>query len=250
MEKMYEEKDDEIQIDLLELLFAFRRKLWLIILAALIIGAGAGVYSKVILTPEYISTAMMYVFSKDTTLTSLADLQMGSQLTNDYKIVVTSRPVLQEVIDDLQLGMEYKDLKEIISVDNPADTRILTISVRDTDPVRAQLVVNKVAETSSRYIGDIMEMVPPKMIEEGVVPVNQVSPNVKKNAVIGAAAGIFLVCAVITLQVVMNDSIRSEEDVERYLGVPVLALIPERDKKAAKDETKARSRKKVTKEGR
>ena len=170
MEKTYE-ANDEIQIDLLELLEALRRRIWLIILA-LVLGAGAGVlYTKVLMTPVYTSTAMVYVLSKETTLTSLADLQIGSQLTNDYRVVVTSRPVLEEVIDNLQLETDYVGLRGQLSLENPADTRILSISATDSDPQRAKAIVDEVAAVSSQYIADIMEMVPPKLIEEGEVPV-------------------------------------------------------------------------------
>ena len=167
MEKTYE-ANDEIQIDLLELLEALRRRIWLIILA-LVLGAGAGVlYTKVLMTPVYTSTAMVYVLSKETTLTSLADLQIGSQLTNDYRVVVTSRPVLEEVIDNLQLETDYVGLRGQLSLENPADTRILSISATDSDPQRAKAIVDEVAAVSSQYIADIMEMVPPKIIENGV----------------------------------------------------------------------------------
>lgn len=97
MEKNRYEENDEI--DLLELFYELKKKLWLIILAAIIGGGAFGLYSKMILVPKYTSTAMMYVLSKETTLTSLADLQIGSQLTQDYKVMITSRPVLQQVVD-------------------------------------------------------------------------------------------------------------------------------------------------------
>lgn len=227
MEKKYRD-DDEIQIDLMELLFAFRKRIWIIILAFLIGGIGAGLYSKLILTPTYTSTAMVYVLSKETTLTSLADLQIGSQLTKDYQVVVTSRPVLEEVIGNQNLDMEYQSLRGMISIGNPTDTRILTISVTDAEPIRAAAIVNEVARTSSEYIGEIMEMVPPKIIEEGVVPEHPTSPNTRKNAMIGALVCALLICGLITLEVILNDTIRSEEDVERYLGLSVLASIPDK----------------------
>lgn len=94
------------------------------------------------MTPVYTSTAMVYVLSKETTLTSLADLQIGSQLTNDYRVVVTSRPVLEEVIDNLQLETDYVGLRGQLSLENPADTRILSISATDSDPQRAKAIVD------------------------------------------------------------------------------------------------------------
>ena len=169
MEKTYD--DDEIEIDLLELLGEFRRKIWIILGIIILFGGVSGAFSAFVLTPQYKSTAMVYILSKETTLTSLADLQIGSQLTKDYKIIVTSRRVLNQVIEDMELNLTYKELVEKVTIDNPQDTRILSISVEDPDPNMAKLIADKIAVTSSDYIGDIMEMVPPKLIEEGEVPI-------------------------------------------------------------------------------
>ena len=198
-------------------------------------GGVAGAFSKFVLTPQFKSTAMVYILSKETTLTSLADLQIGSQLTKDYKIIVTSRRVLNQVIDEMELGLTYKDLKEKVTIDNPQDTRILSISVEDPDPNMAKMIADKIATVSSDYIGDIMEMVPPKLIEEGEVPVLKSSPSNAKNALIGGLLGAVLICGLITVQVVMNDTIRTEEDVTKYLGLSVLASVPEREGEKPED---------------
>lgn len=232
MEKTYE-TDDEIEIDLWEILFALRAKIWVILLAVTI-GSGIAVgYSKVILTPKYTSTSMVYILSKETTLTSLADLQIGSQLTKDYKVVATSRPVLQEVIDTLGLDMEYEELKKILVLDNPADTRVLSISIEDPDPARAKAIVDSVAKVSSTHIGDIMEMTPPKIIEDGIVSDEKSSPHEARNAAIGGLAAAFLVSFLVVLQVILNDTIRTEEDVEKYLQLSILAAVPEREEERA-----------------
>ena len=234
--RMYEDRnEDAIEIDVVELLFALRKKLWMIILAAMIGCLGAGIYSKVILSPVYTSTSMVYVLSKETTLTSLADLQIGSQLTKDYKIIVTSRRVLNQVIEDMELNLTYKELVEKVTIDNPQDTRILAISVEDPDPNMAKLIADRIAVTSSDYIGDIMEMVPPKLIEEGEVPILKSSPSNTKNALIGGFLGAVLVCGFITVHVILNDTIRTEEDVTKYLGLSVLASVPEREGEKPED---------------
>lgn len=221
--------NDEMEIDLLQLFYALKKKIWFI-LAAMIIGGGlAGACSKFLITPLYSSTSMMYILSKETTLTSLADLQIGSQLTEDYKVIVNSRPVLGEVIDSLALDMSYEQLLAKISIGNPTDTRILTVTVTDPDPYRAKAIVDCVAETASDYIGEIMEMIPPKIIENGTVPIMKTSPSNGKNAVLGALAGMILVCGIVVIQVIMNDTVRTEEDVERYLGLTVLASVPLRE---------------------
>lgn len=230
MEKKFED-DDEIEIDLLELFYALRHRWWAILLA-LVIGAGAaGVYTKKLIAPHYQSTSMVYVLSKETTLASLADLQIGSQLTKDYSVIIKSRPVLQEVIDKQNLDLTTDGLGEMITIDNPKDTRILSITVEDIEPMRAKAIVDEVTKSASNYIGDIMEMVPPKVIEDGVVAVKLSSPSVKKNAAVGGLGLAVLVCGLICLKTVLDDTIKSEEDIEKYLGLSVLAVIPDTEKK-------------------
>lgn len=242
--------DDEIEIDLMELFLAFKRRIWLI-LAAAVLGMGiAGAFSKLALTPQYKSTAMLYILSKETTLTSLADLQIGSQLTQDYKVIVVSRPVLEEVIAKLDLDLDYRQLVNKLEITNPKDTRILSITAQDPDPRMAKVIVDEVANTASSYIGDIMEMVPPKMIEDGAVPTQKSSPSNSKNALLGGMAAVVIVCGIIAVEVIMNDTVTTEDDVAKYLGLSVLASVPERpdldedtDEKSGKSRRKTKRRK-------
>lgn len=221
--------NDEMEIDLKQVFFELKKRIWLIVAVA-VIGAGvAGVFSKVVLTPQYTSTSMLYVISKETTLSTLTNLQIGTQLTQDYKVVVTSRPVMERVIESLGLDMGYKTLRNRLTISNPADTRILSISIQDSDPQMAKAIVDEVAEQASNYIAEIMEMAAPKLVEDGEIPTTKTSPNVKKNAMLGGLLGAFVVCGLITLMVVLNDTIQSEEDVEKYLGLSVLAVVPDRD---------------------
>lgn len=232
---MKKREDDVIEIDLLQLFLEFRRRIVIILAAMVVGGVLAGAYSVFALTPQYTSSAMVYILSKETTLTSLADLQIGSQLTLDYKVIVTSRPVLQDVIHSLNLDMTYQQLSGRLKIDNPTNTRILTIAATDPDPETAKRIVDEVAARSADYIADIMEMAPPKIIETGEVPTTKTSPNNTKNALIGALAGMVIVCGLISLEVIMNDSVRTEEDVMRYLELSVLAAVPVREHETTED---------------
>ena len=209
--------DDEVEIDLLQLFRALKKRILWIVGAGVIMGGAFGLFSKFAITPQYTSTSMVYILSKETTLTSLADLQIGSQLTQDYKIIVTSRPVISEVIDKLKLDISYENMVSKITINNPNDTRILSITAQDPDPVMAKDIADSVAKTSSEYIGDIMEMVPPKVIEEGTV---------------SAMLGIVLVCGLTVVEELLNDTIQTEEDVEKYMGLTVLASVPLREGEA------------------
>lgn len=226
MEKTYD--NAEAEIDLIEMLHALKKRA-LIIVAVMLVGAVfAGVYTKMLITPVYRATSTMLVLTKETTLTSLADLQLGSQLTKDYSMLITSRTVLQEVIDNLGLNMSYGALESSVSINNPSDTRILEISVVNSDPELAKELADELADVASGYIGDKMEVVPPKIIEEAEVPQGPISPNMNKNVMMGALAGLVLAMGVVILISFMDDSIKSEDDIENYLGMSTLASIPDR----------------------
>ena len=246
MEKLHD--NDEMEIDLIEILYALKKKI-LIIVAALLAGALiAGVYTRLMITPLYNATSTVLVISKETTLTSIADLQFGSQLTKDYSMLITSRSVLEEVIDNLGLDMGYGTLRGSVSINNPDETRILQITVTNPDPELAKKLADELAAVSSDYIGAKMEVVPPKIIEEAEVPASQASPSLSRNVMLGALAGLVLSAGVVTLMTIMDDSLRSEDDIERYLKIPTLASIPDRKdyisgKSKKKSKRKRKSRK-------
>lgn len=219
-------QEDEIEIDLKELFYVIKQKLWLILLAGIVGAAGFGLFTAMVMKPVYTSSAMLYIVNKTTTLTSLTDLQLGTQLTKDYKVLVTSRPVTAQVITNLDLNLNHEQLIGKISVGNPADTRILTISVEDTDPYMAKSIADEVAKVASVRMAEIMDSTPPNIVEEAYLPTQKTRPSISKNTMIGGLAGGFFAGAVILLLFIMNDAVKTPEDVEKYLGLNTLATIP------------------------
>ena len=124
--------------------------------------------------------------------------------------------------------MSADQLRGSISITNPADTRILEVTVTNTDGELAKKITDKVVEVASDYIGDKMEVVPPKIIEKGKIPTVQSSPSMSKNVMMGILLGIVLCCGIICVITIMDDSIKSEDDLEKYLGITVLASVPDR----------------------
>ena len=216
------------EIDLIELFYALKEKILLILMVALIGGCIAGAYTQFLMTPIYSSTSSMLVLSKETTLTSLADLQLGANLTSDYTVLIKSTPVLEQVIENLGLDMSVEQLKNTITINNPSDTRILEITVNNADSAMAKKIVDEVASVSSAYIGDKMEVIPPKIIEVGKIATVRTSPSVKKNAMLGFMLGLVACAGVVAVYAIMDDTIKTEEDIEKYLGVSVLAKVPDR----------------------
>ena len=217
---------DEIEIDLKEVFFEVLGSWKVIFLSAIITGIIAFCISKFIMVPQYESTSALYVLTKSTSITSLADLQTGTSLTSDYIVVVKCRPVLEQVIENLDLDMNYRELGKKVSVENPSDSRILYISVRDADPVVAKEIADEMAEVASAYIAEKMAQDPPRTIQNGYADGEPVSPNVIKNTVIAAAAGMFMAIIIVILSYIMNDSIMSPEDLEKKVGLHELGTLP------------------------
>ena len=232
---------EEIEIDLLQLWNAVRHRIWLVLLAGFIVADIAFAFTKFLITPMYSSSATMLVVTKETTLSSLADLQLGSQLTNDYEILISSRPVLQQTVEELNLDISYKRLRSMITISNPNDSRMLIISTMQPDPELAKSVVDTVAQISSEYIAEKMEVTAPKIIEEGEVPIFQSSPNLLRNTAIGGMLGIIAAVFLICVAVILNDSIQTEDDIERYLQLPVLAVVPDKSGSSRKSAGRKKS---------
>ena len=93
--------NDEIEIDLREIFGLFLRRIKLLILCGLIGALAAGGVTKFAITPQYTATSMIFILTKTTSVTSLADIQLGSELTSDFLLLATSRPTLEKVIDEL-----------------------------------------------------------------------------------------------------------------------------------------------------
>lgn len=227
-------RDDEIEIDLVELFHVLMRKLWLIILcfAAGVILAGG--FTIMFITPKYSASSMIYILTKTTSVTSLADIQMGTQLTADFEVLATSRPVVESVIDRLSLDMAYEDLVDMITVSNRSDTRILEITVEHPQPEIAASIANAMADATADSVAEIMSTDRPSIVEDAVVPTVQSSPSLVKNAAIGGIGLAFVAAAIVVVLHLTDDTVKNEEDVKKYLGLNTLASLPvSRNQKSA-----------------
>lgn len=249
LNKMMQEKDpEENEIDLLAFFHVLRRKILVLILAA-VVGAGIfGVYSFFIATPMYQSTAKVYVLSQSTSITSYADIQLSSELAMDYTEMIFSYPVVKQVIYNLGLDYEYKEIIEnMLEVENPRDTRVINVTITSDDPEEAAAIANEFAKVSKQTIADIMETDEPRIFERGRIINEPVSPDKVKNIALGFCGGAFLAALILFVLFVTRDTIRTPDDIERRLGGNVLATIPFEKGNKDKEKSKGRLRERVKK---
>lgn len=223
---MMEQQQDEIEIDLREVLFEILAHWKLLVLFTLIVAGGSYALSRFMLTPMYESTSQLFVLSKSTSITSVADIQTGSSLTNDYLVVAKDRPVVEQVIDNLGLPESYAQLSANLTVSNPSDTRILRITVTDPDCDRAKLIADEMANVVSAYIAEKMDQDPPSIISKGYADGAPVSPNIVKNTLLGALGGFVLALVIVVGSYLLNDTVMVPEDIESRLAMNVMGILP------------------------
>ncbi len=223
-------KNDEVEIDLKELFFVFWGKLWIILLSGIVLGIAAYLYTSMMITPQYASDGTVYILTRSNSnqQVTTGDLNMSAQLTSDFEELIISHTVLDEVIEEIDYeGLTFDDLKNKITVKNRTDTRILQITVTDPDPLMAKAIVDKVIEISSQKIKSIMDIEAVNLVDEGTLSSSPVSPSYKKNVLIGALIGIVITSAIVIIMYILDDKIHTGEDIEKYLGLSVLGVIPE-----------------------
>lgn len=224
----HKENNNEIEFDLLEIVHILLCRFWIILFAGLVAALICFAVSAYVMAPVYESTTKIYILNKtDDTSVTYTDVQMGTQLTKDYAELINSRYVLEKVIEQLSLDeMEYKDLMDRVSVNTPVDTRIVSITVEHTDPEMAMKIANRIREVAGEHIQNVMDIEAVNVVETANMPQEKSGPSVVKWTLIGGVAGCFLACAVILVIFLLDDTIKSSEDVEKYLGLSTLAMIP------------------------
>lgn len=222
------ENQNEMDINLVDLFFYLKKKI-LLIAAVFVACAVVGFLgTKLLVENEYTASTRVYVLNRSSETTVVySDYQISSKMLSDYKVLITGRNVTEEVISLLGLDWDDEDLARKISVTSPEDTQFVQINVTDTDPQRAADIANAVREVASVQIKELMDIEAVNLVYEAKVPKDPSGPNTMLNTVLAAGAGLILILAVLVLVFILDDTIRSEEDVERYLGLSVMGVIPD-----------------------
>ena len=219
-------QDDEIEIDLKEVFYLLLSH-WKSIFLAMLIGAAIfGAYHTFLLKPSYQADASIYITSTDSMI-SFSDLQLSAALTDDYANIIKSRTVMNRVIDELDLNLNYKQLGALISVDNPDSTHIVDIKVTCDDPELSRNITNALMNISVDQIYQVIGSGEPTVIDYAMAEaVQDVTPGLKKYLMIGALLGALIVCAIVVLRMLTDTTLKTVDDIDRYLHLPVLAAVP------------------------
>ncbi len=233
----YKSNSDEIEIDVRELFEILVRK-WVLILTVGILAAVTTMAgTKFFVEPQYESVTKMYVLNRQNANSlTYTDLQTSLMFSQDFAEIIKSRTVMENAIKDLNLDMQVAQLSRKIDVSTTTNTRIVTIKITDTDPQRARDLADAIREAAAERIRVVMNYEAVNVVDVANLPSAPVGPSVLKNGIIGGILGCLLVIGVLCQAYVVNDTIQTPEDVERYLGLSTLGEIPldENGKKSKK----------------
>ena len=224
---------DRIEIDVVQMLKVLWKRKLIIALAAIISGAIAFGYSSFVIKPEFTSTTRIYVVNRnqgDKPGLTNQDLQAGSYLVKDYREIILSQDVLEKVVANQKLNIDAKTLARKVQVTVPADTRIVSISVRDGLPEEASRIANALREVASQKIISVTRVSDVTTLEEARPAQSPSSPNIRRNTILGFGAGAGLVIVVVLIIELLDDRVKRPEDIEEVMHLSLLGVIPNLDK--------------------
>ncbi|MBZ2120667.1 CspC family polysaccharide chain length determinant protein [Streptococcus infantis] len=226
-------EQDKFEIDVFQLVKVLWKRKFLIVLAALVAGLAAFAYSSFVIKPQYTSTTRIYVVNRNQAdkpgLTN-QDLQAGAYLVKDYREIILSQDVLEKVVADQKLTMDAKTLGRKVSVTVPADTRIVSISVRDGNPEEASRIANALREEAAQKIISVTRVSDVTTLEEARPATSPSSPNIRRNTMIATIAGVGFVTIIVLLVELLDDRVKRPEDIEEVMHISLLGVIPNLEK--------------------
>ena len=219
-----QQREGELEIDLGELFLRLIDK-WYIIVACALIGVLISfVWTSFFIVPQYQASTKLYILNSSNSAINLSDLQIGSQLANDCTQVFHNWVVHQKVKDQIGLSYTLRQMENMIRVSILSGTRLLEITVTSPDRDEAKLMADTYAQIGREFIAETMKTEMPTIFQPARTGV-QSSPNRTRNLIVGFLVGALLASAVIVIDFIRDDKVRTSDDVTKLLGLPTLGVV-------------------------
>ncbi len=233
------QNNNESNIQFKELFYLFASKLWIMILVAVIAAGGVFNFNYFTYEPVYKSTGSIYILRQD------SDIDNGSDYNSDFSLalsvvsdctkLLTSRTVLNQVIDDNSLSYSYAELNSMISIENPTNTRYLEISVTSDSPEKSKMIVDSVCEIGKDQIVSVMGFNQVNIVDEGTLPSSPTNSVFSYNIILVAMIAFVLTYVVFAIHYIFDEKITDPDVLEKYLKLNVLAVIPDMERSEKKN---------------
>ncbi len=223
-------KDDELELNFGELLRLLWKRAWIILLCAAITGGAALVYTKLFVTPKYRANITLCVNNRSTeegsSYLSQSDLNASTHLVSTYTAIIRSDHVLERAAQTANVPVLTSAFKSMVSSASVNNTEVFNVYVTSIDPQRAADLANGLADVVPSELSEIVEGSSVKVVDRAKVPASPISPNTKKNTLLGFGVGLVLAVIAVLLLAILDNTIKSAADFERW-KYPVLVSVPD-----------------------
>ena len=215
-------------LDIRAVLALIRKNVLLLIVLTVIGGAVAYLYTDYMIAPTYEASAMLIVNTRDEQAAIITNDQINSakQLINTYAVILTNDALLEDVIAQLDLSVSVSSLKGRISATAVSESQVMRITVRDADPSSALIVLESIVDRAPELLINTVKAGSVEIVSPPKANYNPVSPNIRRNTVIGALVGLFIAAAFVIIKMALQNTFLSEEDIAKHLELLVLGVIP------------------------
>lgn len=239
----------EETINIREIFKLLKKRLIMICAITLAFTTVSAIYTYLFITPEYEATTQMLVnqASNDQSQYNLNQIETNVQYINTYSVIIKSPIILDDVINELNLDMTVNNLKSILNVSSKENSQVFTVTVQDVDSKEAVSIANTVASVFKEKIPTIMNVDNVSILSKAQLSNNAepVSPNLKLNMIIAFVFGLIISIGLVFLLEYLNNTIRTVEDIEDFLELPLLGVVSETNFQDVKLLSAARSRREV-----
>jgi len=219
------ERDETI--DLQELFQILKKRLILIFIVAFIATFLSGTYTHFFITPSYQTSTQMIISNlHDDNLITHSDIQVSLQLINTFNDILLSPTILDQVIEELNLVSTADGLRRRMSSSSATNSQVITLTVRHEEPLLAYRIANVTADIFREEIPSIMNVDTVSILATAQIPTSPISPNLSMNTAIGVVIGLIFGIFLTFLLEVLDKTVKTEQEIENLIGLPVLGLIP------------------------
>ena len=222
-----EDKNEDVEIDLVEIWQVIKKQFGLLVVIVILCAILAGVISKFFIAPKYTSSSTIFLTPSisESGVVDFTSQNSNEKLVNNVMALLVQDNILSEVAK--QTGMEsIEELRNHIEVSNDTNTTLVKVEATTLDPKLSKNIVNSMVNVFIDTMQENLNLKNIEIVDKAKLSYEPSGPNVKKNILIGAAAGFVIDALIVVLKVLTNTRLKSKEEAEKYLNLPVFCELP------------------------